>query len=294
MANTMGWCHEFGPQIAETCEHPMTAHSDHCECTVCGTVCTGRFAGCGAVWARGPREVSVSAPHFGRSGASREGDGDRWRLPLAPPRATASAGSAATTTTPTTTSSGSSLAPVKGVPSFETPDVTTRYAVAQLEELNARVATLTTDTTERNLAALEKVSRDLERITTQREVDLTDQAAGIFTAVQAAADQLAMFSRSVTELTADLRVILEDALKSIGGTDGLAAWVATSVADLSETREDLLASLGRVERDLTLLRRRTQAGDAKPAKLDDDQVAFIIDAVTESVLAAIDSGRRKK
>src|SRR5579859_2614962 len=87
MASNMGWCHEFGPQIAETCEHPMTAHSDRCECTVCGTVCRGRFAGCGAVWARGPREVAVNAPHLGRESASRDpfaskADADRWRLPL--------------------------------------------------------------------------------------------------------------------------------------------------------------------------------------------------------------------
>ena len=61
MARNMGWCHEFGPQIDENCEHPMTAHADRCECTVCGTVCTGRFAGCGSVWAHGPRDVAVEA-----------------------------------------------------------------------------------------------------------------------------------------------------------------------------------------------------------------------------------------
>ncbi|HVT77571.1 MAG TPA: hypothetical protein VHD87_11130, partial [Acidimicrobiales bacterium] len=59
----------------------MTAHADHCECTVCGTVCTGRFAGCGAVWARGPREVSVNAPRLIREDAPKI-ESERWRLPL--------------------------------------------------------------------------------------------------------------------------------------------------------------------------------------------------------------------
>jgi hypothetical protein len=49
----MGWCYEFGPQIAEGCDHAMTAGEHSCMCTSCGVVCTGKFAGCGAVWARG-------------------------------------------------------------------------------------------------------------------------------------------------------------------------------------------------------------------------------------------------
>src|SRR5436305_1908857 len=59
----MGWCHEFGPDISETCNHPMTAGEDHCFCSVCGVTCQGRFAGCVGVWARGPKEVTVVRPH---------------------------------------------------------------------------------------------------------------------------------------------------------------------------------------------------------------------------------------
>ena len=88
----MGWCHEFGPQIAETCEHPMTAHADRCECTVCGTVCKGRVAGCGAVWARGPIEVAITAPHLGSAPPTPDPfasktETERWRLPLETPTA---------------------------------------------------------------------------------------------------------------------------------------------------------------------------------------------------------------
>lgn len=56
----MGWCHEFGPQITAGCGHPMLAGRDMCTCSVCGVACTGRFAGCEAVWARGPQ---VLPPH---------------------------------------------------------------------------------------------------------------------------------------------------------------------------------------------------------------------------------------
>lgn len=52
----MGWCHEFGCQIARGCDHPMQAGETACSCSVCGTVCEGRFGGCGDVWARGPRQ----------------------------------------------------------------------------------------------------------------------------------------------------------------------------------------------------------------------------------------------
>jgi hypothetical protein len=292
MLRNMGWCHEFGPQIAETCEHPMTAHGDRCECTICGTVCTGRFAGCGAVWARGPREVAVDAPHL-RAGEGRDvfapkANDERWRLPLGAPAEDPAHLLPATST---------EVAVENGEPAvlFESPDVTARYAVAQLEELNARVAGLTEHTTARTEAALDKVYAELRRLTSMREVDLTEQAAGIFGAVQAGADALASFSKTVGEVTDDLRSILADALKSIGGTDGLAAWVASSAADLAETREEFSASLGRIERDMTLLRRRSQAdAKGKVTKLDDEQVTYIIDAVTEAVVAALETGRRRR
>ncbi len=296
----MGWCHEFGPQIAETCEHPMTAHSDRCECTVCGTVCTGRFAGCGAVWARGPREVAVNAPRLRLEetgndplAASPPAE-ERWQLPLAANTTTTPVVAAATVAT----EEPASMAPprpavVEDAISFESPDVTARYAVAQLEELNARVTGLTERASERTEAAIEKVYGELRRLHSLREIDLTEQAAGIFGAVQAGAAALAEFSQTVGEVTDDLRLILRDALKSIGGADGLAAWVAASAADLNDTREEFTASLARVERDLTLLRRRAQA-ESKPARIDDDQVSFIVDAVTEAVLASIGQGRRKK
>jgi hypothetical protein len=55
----VGWCHEFGPQIHEGCNHPMVARADSCSCDRCGTVCRGRFNGCPAVWERG---VSFAGP----------------------------------------------------------------------------------------------------------------------------------------------------------------------------------------------------------------------------------------
>lgn len=64
----MGWCHEFGSQIEEGCDHPMMAGEAACSCEVCGVSCPGRFAGCATVWARGPREVSFSAPAARLSG----------------------------------------------------------------------------------------------------------------------------------------------------------------------------------------------------------------------------------
>ena len=313
MARNMGWCHEFGPQIAETCEHPMTAHADRCECTVCGTVCRGRFAGCGAVWARGPREVAVNAPHLGRPDTSKDpfaskADADRWRVPLE------TAAHAIAPPTPITFEPAPEpvlaseptpepeVHPVEAhTPSFEPPDVTTRYAVAQLEELNARVAELTGELVARSEAALHQVASELEHVRTQREIDYTDQAAGIFGAVQTGADALAEFTKTVGEVADDLRSILGDALKTISGTDGLAEWVASSSAELAETREEFTASLGRIERDITLLRRRAnaeakEAKTPKPAHLDDEQVTFIVEAVTDAVLAALEqsAGRRRR
>lgn len=48
----MGWCHEFGPQIHEGCDEPMTAQGRECGCAACGAVCAGRYGGCQAVWER--------------------------------------------------------------------------------------------------------------------------------------------------------------------------------------------------------------------------------------------------
>ncbi|HUR77284.1 MAG TPA: hypothetical protein VMZ22_05005 [Acidimicrobiales bacterium] len=289
----MGWCHEFGPQITESCEHPMTAYSDRCECTVCGTVCAGRFAGCGSVWERGPREVSVNAPRLSAAGAD---DSQRWRLPLGAPARPDAHERAAAEPAPMVLEVIDE-APAADRPAFETPDVTTRYAVAQLEELNNRVASLTEETTGRAALALEKVYDQLRHLSSQREVDLTEHAAGIYGAVQAGTDALVSFGKVVSEVTEDLRAILNDALKAIGGTDGLAAWVAAAASDIQETREEFAASLGKIERDITLLRRRSNAeakAETKAAKIDDEQVAFIVDAVTESVLAALENNGRKR
>jgi hypothetical protein len=184
------------------------------------------------------------------------------------------------------------------VPRLEPPDVTTRFAVAQLELLNDRVAGLTGDTLARTETALTKVAEELERLRTQREIDFTEQASGIFGAVQTGADALVEFTKTVSEVSDDLRTILGDALKAIGGTDGLAAWVAASASELTETREEFAASLGRIERDMTLLRRRAnaEAKDAKraAAKLDDEQFTLIVDAVTDAVFAALEQGRKKR
>lgn len=67
----MGWCHEFGSQIEEGCDHPMTAGEAACSCEACGVACPGRFAGCATVWARGPREVRFSAPATRISGRTQ-------------------------------------------------------------------------------------------------------------------------------------------------------------------------------------------------------------------------------
>ncbi len=55
----MGWCHEFGCQITSGCNHPMKAGATACTCSVCDTVCTGKFSGCPEVFARA---VPVAAP----------------------------------------------------------------------------------------------------------------------------------------------------------------------------------------------------------------------------------------
>ena len=58
----MGWCHEFGVQVRDGCDHPVTAGSSACHCTSCGVVCEGRFGGCATVWANGPRQVTLVRP----------------------------------------------------------------------------------------------------------------------------------------------------------------------------------------------------------------------------------------
>jgi hypothetical protein len=58
----MGWCHEFGAQIETGCDHPMVAGEAACHCDQCGVICEGKFAGCEAVWAAGPREVEFDRP----------------------------------------------------------------------------------------------------------------------------------------------------------------------------------------------------------------------------------------
>ena len=55
----MGWCHEFGCQIVRGCDHPMQAGEAACSCSICRTVCEGRYDGCHDVWARGPRRFET-------------------------------------------------------------------------------------------------------------------------------------------------------------------------------------------------------------------------------------------
>lgn len=291
----------------------MTAGATSCSCTVCGTVCTGRFAGCAAVWARGPKEVTLGAPHTGRlngDAAAPVTEGERWRLPLADPVRQPAPAVVVTEAERVIAAPEPEPAPepeavsAKAVPSidesreFEAPDVTTRYAVAQLGELNERLAELTELTAERTERALEKVHGELRRITSLREVDLTEQAAGIFGAVQAGADALASFASVVTEVTDDLRSILKASLESIGGTEGLAAWVAESASELTDIREETSSSLARIERDLAVLRKRKTEAAVAPAdlNLNDDQLTFIVEAVVEAVVTAIkpDATRQRR
>lgn len=291
----------------------MTAGATSCSCTVCGTVCTGRFAGCAAVWARGPKEVTLGAPHTGRlngDSAAPPTEGERWRLPLADPIRQPAPAVVVTEAERVIASPEPEPAPLpepvaaKAEPAidesreFEAPDVTTRYAVAQLGELNERLAELTELTAERTERALEKVHGELRRITSLREVDLTEQAAGIFGAVQAGADALASFASVVTEVTDDLRSILKASLESIGGTEGLAAWVAESASELTDIREETSSSLARIERDLAVLRKRKTEAAVIPADmtLNDDQLTFIVEAVVEAVVTAIkpDATRQRR
>lgn len=304
----------------------MTAGATSCSCTVCGTVCTGRFAGCAAVWARGPREVAVDAPHLASAGMTVKTDhglGEsadaRWRLPLEPLskpmggiRAPEAAPDPATpapvpaATAPTNTNGAGTVASrdtatedvAAMAATIESPDITARFAVAQLTELNERVEALTklaTDTTE---ASLEKVHSELRRITSLREVDLTEQAAGIFGAVQAGTEALETFATVVRDVTDDLRAILTDSLSAIGGTEGLAATIAEAQADVAGVREDFGAALARIERDLAVMRQRipAKAAATQAAKVSNEQIDYIVDAVTEAVVGTLnaESVRRRR
>lgn len=234
----------------------------------------------------------MNAPHLGRlengeldltTAGNGNAVGDRWRLPLEPMvRST------------TQTIDTATVPDDPGVPlQFEAPDVTARFAVAQLEQLNDRIGALTELATEKTDATLERVHNELRRLGSMREVDLTEQAAGIFGAVQAGGAALEQFAAVVAEVTDDLRSILAEALESIGGTEGLAAWVAESASELTDIREEFAASLARIERDLSVMRRRQSPAPSPPTpalvetKLDDDQVTFIVEAVTEAVVSAL-------
>ena len=74
----MGYCHEFGSQICEGCGEPMLAAHASCVCDACGTECRGRFPGCAAVWARGPR-ASDAAPAAARPTRAAPTGSDRSR-----------------------------------------------------------------------------------------------------------------------------------------------------------------------------------------------------------------------
>jgi hypothetical protein len=253
------------------------------------------------------------AGNLGLTASSNGNGGNRWRLPLEPMRGVTTVNQPVPVS-PTTAAQPvvpplpapldtpsptppSSPAPAETAVAatepttpepleFEAPDVTARYVVAQLGELNEHLAGLTELATEQTGASLEKIHGELRRITSMREVDLTEQAAGIFGAVQAGADSLAAFATVVEAVTTDLRRILADSLAAIGGSDGLAAWVAEGAAELTDIREDFAASLARIERDLALLRQK-QPQPAPAANLSDDQLTFIVEAVTEAVVTAL-------
>ncbi len=290
----------------------MVAGATSCSCAICGTVCTGRFTGCNAVWARGPKEVAVDAPHFAaatqkaRLEVTPPENGDRWRLPLEPMRggfgtsAPAPAPAAAPKPEPQPEPAPVAVAatPVAaevattnghgadGPLEFEAPDVTARYVVAQLTELNEHLAALTAIATEKSDTTLEKVHHELRRITSMREVDLTEQAAGIFSAVQAGAAALDDFATVVNNVTMDLRTILQESLAAIGGTNGLAAWVAEGAAEVADVRQEIRNAFARIERDVSVLRSQQPTESVKVA-LGDDQLTFIVEAVTESVVSAL-------
>lgn len=182
---------------------------------------------------------------------------------------------------------------------METPDITARFVVAQLGELNERLAALTEATAERTTEALEEVREQLTRLTSLREHDLTEQAAGIFAAVDTGTEAIDRFSAVVSEVATDLRLILGDTLQAIGGIDGLAEAVVQGATDLAETRSELMAGIGRIQRDLATLRKRipvqpkTAAAPPAPPSvaLSDEQVAYIVEAVTEAVVAALNPAR---
>ncbi len=309
----------------------MAAGATSCTCTVCGTVCTGRFAGCAAVWARGPREVAVNAPHFAtvdmtvKSDMSLGDDADaRWRLPLEPLSKAAPATKTPivpitpTATTPVATddapasnangngnnrgvwAEAPSDEPSEIATTLESPDITARFAVAQLTELNERVEALTRLATETTEASLAKLHSELRRITSMREVDLTEQAAGIFGAVQAGTNALDAFARVVREVTDDLRAILNESLAALGGSAGLAETIAEAQADVASVREDFGAALARIERDLSVMRQRlpakATATSPQMTKISEQQVSYIVDAVTEAVIGTLnaDSARRRR
>ncbi|MBA2607802.1 MAG: hypothetical protein H0U92_02580 [Actinobacteria bacterium] len=227
-------------------------------------------------------------------------EGDRWRLPLEPMRG----GFGAATPEPVAPSAPEPAAnghhasadqPLE----FEAPDVTARFVVAELGELNEHLAALTEIATVKSDATLEKLHSELRRITSLREVDLTEQAAGIFAAVRAGAEALDQFATVVNKVTTDLQSILEDALASIGGTQGLAAWVAQSAADVTDVRREIRNAFARIERDMSVLRSQQPVEHVK-ITLGDDQLTFIVEAVAESVVSALTtqqlraaSGRRR-
>lgn len=88
----MGWCHEFGSQIREGCGHPMTAGDTSCTCGTCGVVCAGRFSACSAVWARGPRQVTLASPVLaGRPAVKADANGGSGVVATEPATVTNSA-----------------------------------------------------------------------------------------------------------------------------------------------------------------------------------------------------------
>src|SRR5687767_3307675 len=69
----MGRCYEFGVEIHAGCEQAMvvTEKGGACECRDCGTLCRGRFGGCGAVISV-PARVPPAAPAWALPGAGRQ------------------------------------------------------------------------------------------------------------------------------------------------------------------------------------------------------------------------------
>jgi hypothetical protein len=237
----------------------------------------------------------------------------RWRLPLEPltkaapavkvevesPVSVVNGTSNGHAVTATVSDADDPADPAEIAASLESPDITARFAVAQLTELNERVEDLTKLATETTAESLEKVYGELRRITSMREVDLTEQAAGIFGAVQAGTEALESFANIVREVTDDLRQILNESLSAIGGTDGLAATVAEAQADVISIREDFGAALARIERDLSVMRQRIPAKAAAAqtpvAKVSDEQISDIVEAVTDAVIGHLNAeGSRRR